>query len=43
VDDRDSFAHVENWLGQVKDLADNKVQMLLVANKLDIPARVVSS
>lgn len=36
LSDRSTFNHVENWMKQIKNKADEKVAILLVGNKMDL-------
>jgi len=42
VTDIDSFNQCERWLQEIRQLASEHVQVLLVANKIDLENRVVS-
>jgi len=41
--DMDSFNNVDSWMSQIKTHASHEVQMILVANKSDMPDRAVST
>eukprot|EP00828_Plagiopyla_frontata_P014598 TRINITY_DN1909_c0_g4_i1.p1 TRINITY_DN1909_c0_g4~~TRINITY_DN1909_c0_g4_i1.p1 ORF type:complete len:213 (+),score=41.00 TRINITY_DN1909_c0_g4_i1:106-744(+) len=41
INDRNSFSHIENWMEQIRSNANENVCLMLVANKVDLPNRVV--
>ena len=43
IDNKDSFVHTENWLNEVKNLANPDIRIFLVGNKSDLEGnRVIS-
>ena len=43
IDNKDSFVHTENWLNEVKNLANPDIRLFLVGNKSDLEGnRVIS-
>lgn len=42
ITDKQSFINVENWMKQVDEYASKDVCKLLIANKTDMPDRVIS-
>jgi len=44
IDDKESFDHVEKWVGEVNRYVTNKaIPRVLVGNKVDLDSRVVST
>lgn len=42
IDDRESFANVENWMKQIKENSNDNASIILVGNKSDLPERRVN-
>lgn len=42
VSDRETFDNIRHWLSQIKDHADEHVNVVLVGNKSDVPNRQIS-
>ena len=41
ITNKDSFDHVERWLGEIKTFAGDNVEKILVANKCDLESKRV--
>jgi small GTP-binding protein len=38
ITDRDTFENIRNWISEIKEYADSKVNILLIGNKCDMEA-----
>ena len=42
ITNKTSFKNIKKWISQIKEELSNKISIVLVANKIDMPERIVS-
>ena len=42
ITNKNSFKNIKKWISQIKEELSNKISIVLVANKIDMPERIVS-